>query len=98
MLIATVVPATTGAFFAHDDEVPGHKEIIVLLHGLGRSNTSMWLLASRLEDAGYYVQRVGYISLDQTPDQILNDISSQINRCCKKILKVFISSGIRSVD
>ena len=64
--------------------MPVNKEIIVLLHGLGRSKTSMWLLASRLEDAGYYVRRVGYSSLDQTPDQILDDVSSQINECCQK--------------
>jgi hypothetical protein len=44
----------------------------------------MWLLASRLEDAGYYVQRVGYSSLDQKPDEILKDVSSQINQCCQK--------------
>jgi pimeloyl-ACP methyl ester carboxylesterase len=84
MLVALVVLTTANAFFAHNDEVPDNKEIIVLLHGLGRSNTSMWLLATRLEDAGYYVQRVGYSSLDQNPDEILKDVSSQINQCCHK--------------
>ena len=58
------------------------KEVVVLLHGLGRSNASMWLLASRLESAGFHVERVGYNSLDQTPEEILNDIAGQIGRCC----------------
>ena len=84
LLLGTfVVFATANTFFAHT-EVPDNKDIIVLLHGLGRNNDSMWLLASRFEDAGYYVQRVGYSSLHQTPDEILKDISSQINLCCQK--------------
>jgi pimeloyl-ACP methyl ester carboxylesterase len=84
VLVVSVIFTSANAFFAHGDETPGNKEIIDLLHGLGRSNTSMWLLASRLEDAGYYVQRVGYSSLHQNPDEILKDISSQINQCCQK--------------
>ena len=84
LLLALVVVTIVNAFFTHNDKVPDNKEIIVLLHGLGRSNTSMWLLASRLEDAGYHVQRVGYSSLHKTPDEILQDISSQINQCCQK--------------
>jgi hypothetical protein len=84
MLVALVVLTTADASFTHNDEVPDNKEIIVLLHGLGRNNASMWLLASRLEDAGYYVQRVGYSSLHKKPDEILKDVSSQINQCCQK--------------
>ena len=83
-LTALIVFATANAFLAHDDEAPDNKEIIVLLHGLGRNNTSMWLLASRLEDAGYYVRRVEYGSLHQNPDEILAEVSSQINQCCQK--------------
>ncbi|MGB5604759.1 MAG: alpha/beta fold hydrolase [Gammaproteobacteria bacterium] len=84
VLVALVALSTANAFFTHSAEVPGNKEIIVLLHGLGRNNTSMWLLASRLEDAGYYVQRVEYGSLHQNPDEILMEISTQINQCCQK--------------
>jgi len=84
VLVASVFSTPANALFNHSDEAPGNKEIIVLLHGLGRSNTSMWLLASRLEDAGYYVQRVEYSSLHQNPDEILTDISSQINQCCQQ--------------
>ena len=36
----------------------GEREMVVLLHGLGRSNTAMWLLARRLENAGFLVERV----------------------------------------
>ena len=44
----------------------------------------MWLLASRLEDAGFHVERVGYKSLKQTPEEILDDVSEQITGCCLK--------------
>ena len=43
---------------------------------------AMWLLASRLEDAGYRVARVGYRSLQDTPQEILADIEGQIDACC----------------
>jgi pimeloyl-ACP methyl ester carboxylesterase len=84
LILVLVFLSAANAFLTHDDEVPGDKEIVVLLHGLGRSNTSMWLLAHRLEDAGYYVQRVEYSSLDQPPDKILKEVSSQIDQCCQK--------------
>lgn len=84
VLVVSIVFPIGYAFFGRDDEVPGNREIVVLLHGLGRNNTSMWLLASRLEDAGYYVQRVGYSSLHQNTDEILKKISSQINECCQE--------------
>jgi len=60
------------------------KETVVLLHGLGRGNMSMWLIASRLEDANFNVVRVGYSSLNETPDEILKNITKQINICCSK--------------
>jgi pimeloyl-ACP methyl ester carboxylesterase len=58
------------------------KEMVVVLHGLGRSKAAMWLLAARLEDGGYRVARVGYRSLEDTPEQILADVEEQIAACC----------------
>ncbi|MBV2122910.1 MAG: alpha/beta hydrolase [Candidatus Thiodiazotropha sp. (ex Ctena orbiculata)] len=84
LLIALVFSTPASALFTDHNSLPENKEIVVLLHGLGRNKTSMWLLASRLEDAGYYVKRVEYSSLDQNPDEILQDISSQIYQCCQK--------------
>ncbi|MEW8051215.1 MAG: alpha/beta fold hydrolase, partial [Candidatus Thiodiazotropha sp.] len=62
---------------------PEHKEIVVLLHGLARSNAAMWLLNMRLKHAGYHVETVGYRSLNRTPQQIVDDISQQIDLCSK---------------
>ena len=60
----------------------GEREMVVLLHGLGRSNTAMWLLARRLENAGFLVERVGYSSLRQSPEEIIAEVSGQIRDCC----------------
>jgi pimeloyl-ACP methyl ester carboxylesterase len=58
------------------------REVVVLLHGLGRNNMAMWRLTHRLEDAGFHVVRVGYSSLDLSPREILEEVSSQIDNCC----------------
>jgi pimeloyl-ACP methyl ester carboxylesterase len=57
----------------------GEKEVVYLLHGLGRSRFAMWVLASRLEDAGFLVNNIGYSSINETPEGILLDVSDQIN-------------------
>ena len=42
----------------------------------------MWLLAKRIEDAGYHVKRIGYSSLNVTPQEILEEVTGQIESCC----------------
>jgi len=88
-VVITVLVAGIGFFAINfyidgSDEEIGNKEIVVLMHGLGRSNSAMWLLATRLTYAGYHVVRVGYSSLDQTPEEILKEISKQIDECCRE--------------
>lgn len=82
VLISGIVYSTIWAQDNSHREIDPNRDIVVLIHGLGRSNAAMWLLASRLEDAGFEVERVGYDSLDQTPDEILDEISAQISACC----------------
>ncbi|MCG7973388.1 MAG: alpha/beta hydrolase, partial [Candidatus Thiodiazotropha taylori] len=64
---------------------PGEKEVVVLLHGLARSNMAMWRLKQRLEEAGFHVETIGYASLNRTSQQIIQEISQQINHCCRSI-------------
>ena len=45
----------------------------------------MWLLASRIENAGFDVIRVGYDSLHASPDAILADVARQIDGCCSTL-------------
>jgi len=55
------------------------KDVVVLLHGLGRGKSIMEPLKKRLQDAGFFVINIGYKSIDRTPEQIMNDVSVQIN-------------------
>ncbi len=66
------------------EELASDREIVVLLHGLGRNNMAMWLLAQRLEDAGFHVERIGYSSLNVSPGEILEEVGSQIDSCCSR--------------
>ncbi|WEJ63039.1 alpha/beta fold hydrolase [Thiomicrorhabdus lithotrophica] len=67
---------------AAETAVENKKEIVVLLHGLGRSNVAMWRLANLLEDAGYDVKQVGYSSFNTTTPEVVSDITKQIDDCC----------------
>jgi len=58
------------------------KEVVVLIHGLGRSNIAMWRLAAYLENDGYDVHRVGYRSFNTTTEEVIANVSKQINDCC----------------
>ena len=58
------------------------KDKVVLVHGLGRSEKAMWLLAVRLEKQGFDVHRIDYDSIRRSPDEILNDVNEQISACC----------------
>ena len=55
---------------------------VVLLHGLGRSEMSMLLIQSALTEAGFDVFNIGYPSTDLEPDELLEMVSAEINRCC----------------
>lgn len=72
----------TNAQPAPDKKKQIDKDVVVLLHGFGRNNGAMWLLARRLNHAGFHVERVGYGSINRTPVQIVKDISKQIDDCC----------------
>jgi pimeloyl-ACP methyl ester carboxylesterase len=76
--------ACIGANTTVPDSSSAEKEVVFLLHGLGRSKFAMWVLASRLEDAGFLANNIGYSSINQSPDEILADVSEQINESLPK--------------
>ena len=59
---------------------PPGDGLVVLIHGLGRSSGSMWVLARRLEAAGYRTVCLRYpsrsLSLDQAVARVLAQIRS----------------------
>lgn len=82
-VLSLVLSLTACAWKKAPQAAVAEKETVVLLHGLARSSLAMWRLADRLEAADYHVVRVGYRSLTRTPDEIVADISQQINACCE---------------
>jgi len=68
-----------------EEPPPEAKETVVLIHGLWRGPGSMWLLASRLEDAGFNVVRVGFDTFGATPEDIVGDVTRQIDDCCSAL-------------
>ena len=78
LLWLALLPALPGCGFG---PAPG-QEAVVLVHGLGRSRSSMLVLAQRLEWAGYGVVAVDYNSRsDAFPDQVAT-VRSLVERCC----------------
>jgi pimeloyl-ACP methyl ester carboxylesterase len=55
---------------------------VVLVHGLGRSSLSLWLLEKRLRDAGFEVVTLDYASLTQGVDAALAQVQTQMQHCC----------------
>jgi len=57
-------------------------EVVILLHGLGRSDRSMRPLESHLSQAGYRVRNLRYPSRDLTPEELVANLHRQIAACC----------------
>lgn len=55
-------PASASAVDAAAAEAKDTRELVILVHGMGRSPASMWILARRLEADGYRVVNFGYRS------------------------------------
>ena len=58
---------------------PSQQETVVLLHGLGRGKSIMDKMESRMSAAGYVPVVIGYASIGRTPQEILADVSAQLN-------------------
>lgn len=55
------------------------KDIVVLIHGLGRGKSIMVPLQERLEVAGFKTVLIDYRSINRSPVQILAEVSKQID-------------------
>jgi pimeloyl-ACP methyl ester carboxylesterase len=75
ILFLTSCASTSHTISSSSDD----NEAVYLLHGLGRSSFAMWMMASRLEDAGFLVENIDYQSFNMSPEEILLDVTEQIN-------------------
>jgi hypothetical protein len=62
------------------DPADDPRELVVVIHGLGRSRVSMGLLAWRLEKAGYRVVNWGYSSTTHTLPELGAALSARVAR------------------
>lgn len=61
------------------------RPTVVLLHGLGRSDASMGVLARTLEEAGYRVVNLGYPSRSHGVRVLADSMAAALDRCCPDV-------------
>ena len=71
----------------HGDPGPG-AETVVLVHGLGRSPTSMILLEDRLRQEGFSVARVGYDSRGAHFAEQVDAVREAVGECCAESSRI----------
>ena len=85
--------AAAGLASCGDDSSPAgeeeeDKESIVLVHGLGRTERSMTVLAQRLRWAGYDVTAFGYDSREAPVARQAEALAETVERCCREASRV----------
>jgi triacylglycerol lipase len=60
---------------------PAKAECVVLLHGLSRTDNSMWLIAETLEYHGYRVVNYHYPSTDEPVETLVRHVGLAVNQC-----------------
>ena len=61
---------------------PPGADQVVLLHGLGRTESAMLILENSLAGAGFEVHNIGYPSNDAAPEELIAQVSAAIDSCC----------------
>ena len=81
LFLAAALALTLGGWIEFAIEPPGDDaEQVVLLHGLGRTATSMRVLEWRLRAAGFRVHNIEYASLTEDFDEAVEDVARQMER------------------
>ena len=67
-------------------QIPEKGESVILVHGLGRSSSSMKVLASRVEEAGYRVINFGYPSTSEPIEALTERLGAEApaHLCCTR--------------
>lgn len=82
LLIGLFLALAAAAAIGGEAGLQGEGDSVVLLHGLGRTRTSMLLLAQRLERAGYNVTNVGYDSRGGSLAEHVETLAAEVSGCC----------------
>lgn len=79
VLSCLALPACEGG---REGAVPPSAEVVVLLHGLGRSDLSMQPLEAPLREAGFEVRNIHYPSTQGSPEQLVAFLDAELQACC----------------
>jgi pimeloyl-ACP methyl ester carboxylesterase len=78
-LLLVLVPLTETS---RGGDVEEPSAVVVLLHGLGRSDRSMRPLEQYLNKAGYRVYNFPYDSTAKSPEALVDELGSRVDACC----------------
>jgi triacylglycerol lipase len=79
-------------------EAPAPREVVVLVHGFGRTDRAMRPLAKRLEAAGYEVRALRYDSTGKPPAALVADLDAELARCCAAAERIdFVTHSLGSI-
>lgn len=67
-----------------DDTAPPRNECVVLLHGLGRTESSLIVMAESLSAFGFTVVNGSYPSTDATVEELLGYVTGAVDQCGDK--------------
>ncbi len=82
-LVAAILPAVSVAGCGGEIREVETRDVVVLLHGLGRSDLSMGYMAGQLEEAGYRTVNVGYPSTDHSIEHLAaEELAPALEDCC----------------
>ncbi len=77
---------------------PSDAEVVVLLHGLGRTDRSMRLLETRLANAGFRVVNLRYPSTELAPDGLVSHLDQELGACCREATRVhFVTHSLGGI-
>lgn len=83
MLLTTVLllMLSVGIGVSYYQQSPSRDELVIVVHGLARSDNAMWLIETRLANAGYDVCLLDYKTIGQDSQLLFADTEQQIARC-----------------
>ena len=74
------------------------NEPVVLLHGLGRSSKSMWVMARGLSHRGFRVVSIDYPSRKLPIEELAEHVGYAVGRCCSGAKRVhFVTHSLGGV-
>jgi triacylglycerol lipase len=84
VMLATTPQTIATASGKNNDASPGAqaRDQVVVLHGLGRSARGMWLLARRIENAGFEVHNLDYPSTKEPIPELVERLAEHVDTCC----------------